>query len=93
VRLEGLGQLKNPMTSSGFEPATFRLVEGLCQLKNPMTSLGIEPATFRLVAWCLNQLCYRVPLGRCGEYKNSCPFRESELSSSVVEHVAGRYTD
>jgi hypothetical protein len=25
VRLEGLGQLKNPMTS-GFEPATFRLV-------------------------------------------------------------------
>jgi hypothetical protein len=25
VRLEGLGQLKNPMTSSGFEPATFRL--------------------------------------------------------------------
>jgi hypothetical protein len=26
VRLEALGQLKNPMTSSGFEPATFRLV-------------------------------------------------------------------
>jgi hypothetical protein len=26
VRLEGLGQLKNPMTSSGIEPATFRLV-------------------------------------------------------------------
>jgi hypothetical protein len=26
VRLEGLGQMKNPMTSSGFEPATFRLV-------------------------------------------------------------------
>jgi hypothetical protein len=25
-RLEGLGQLKNPMTSSGIEPATFRLV-------------------------------------------------------------------
>jgi hypothetical protein len=23
VRLEGLGQLKNPMTSLGFEPATF----------------------------------------------------------------------
>jgi hypothetical protein len=29
VRLEGLGQLKNPMTSLGFEPATFRLV-ALC---------------------------------------------------------------
>jgi hypothetical protein len=26
VQLEGLGQLKNPMTSSGIEPATFRLV-------------------------------------------------------------------
>jgi hypothetical protein len=26
VRLKGLGQLKNPMTSSGFDPATFLLV-------------------------------------------------------------------
>jgi hypothetical protein len=26
VRLEGLGQMKNPMISSGVEPATFRLV-------------------------------------------------------------------
>jgi hypothetical protein len=26
VRLEGLGQLKNPMTSSGIKPATFWLV-------------------------------------------------------------------
>jgi hypothetical protein len=26
VRLEGLGQLKNPVTSAGIEPATFRLV-------------------------------------------------------------------
>jgi hypothetical protein len=26
VRLEGLGKLKNPMTSSGLEPATFMLV-------------------------------------------------------------------
>jgi hypothetical protein len=26
VRLEGLGQVKNPLTSSGIEPATFRLV-------------------------------------------------------------------
>jgi hypothetical protein len=26
VRLEGLGQLKNPMNSSGYETATFRLV-------------------------------------------------------------------
>jgi hypothetical protein len=27
MRLEVLGQLKNPMTSSGIEPATYRLVE------------------------------------------------------------------
>jgi hypothetical protein len=26
VQLEGLGQLKNPMTSSGIEPVTFQLV-------------------------------------------------------------------
>jgi hypothetical protein len=26
VRLEGLGKLKNPMTTLGIEPATFRLV-------------------------------------------------------------------
>jgi hypothetical protein len=26
VRLEGLGQLKNPLTSLGIEPATFQLV-------------------------------------------------------------------
>jgi hypothetical protein len=26
VRLEGLGQLKNPVTSSGIEPETFRLI-------------------------------------------------------------------
>jgi hypothetical protein len=26
VRLEGLGELKNPMTSSGIEPVTFQLV-------------------------------------------------------------------
>jgi hypothetical protein len=26
VRLEGLGQLKNPMASLGIEPTTFRLV-------------------------------------------------------------------
>jgi hypothetical protein len=39
--------------------ATMRL-EGLCHLKTVMISSRTEPATFRLVAWCLNQLRYRV---------------------------------
>jgi hypothetical protein len=39
--------------------ATVRLA-GLGHLKNLMISSGIEQATFRLVAWCLNQLRYRV---------------------------------
>jgi hypothetical protein len=35
VRLEALGQLKNAVTSSGIEPATFRLVpKCLNQLRN-----------------------------------------------------------
>jgi hypothetical protein len=37
-------------------------LEGLGQLENPMTSSGIEPATFRFVAYCLDQLRYRVNL-------------------------------
>jgi hypothetical protein len=36
-------------------------LEGLGQLKKSVTSLGIKPTTFQLVAYCLNQLCYRIP--------------------------------
>jgi hypothetical protein len=42
------------------DPRVIVRLEELSQLKNPMTSSGIEPATIRLVAWCLNQLRYRV---------------------------------
>jgi hypothetical protein len=38
VRLEGLGKMKNPMTSSGIKPATFRfVVQCLNQLCYRMT--------------------------------------------------------
>jgi hypothetical protein len=43
-------------------PRAIMRLEGLDQLKNPMTSLGIEHTTFWLVAYCLNQLRYRVSL-------------------------------
>jgi hypothetical protein len=43
------------------DPGAIVRLEGLGQLKNPMTSSGIEPAASRLVAYCLNQLRYRVP--------------------------------
>jgi hypothetical protein len=42
-------------------PKTIVQLEELGKLKYPVTSLGIEAATFRHVAWCLNQLRYRVP--------------------------------
>jgi hypothetical protein len=35
-------------------------LEGLGTLKNPPHP-GLEPATLQLVAYCLNQLRYRVP--------------------------------
>jgi hypothetical protein len=37
-------------------------LERLYPFKGSMTSSGIEQATFRLVAYCLNQLRYRVVL-------------------------------
>jgi hypothetical protein len=39
VLLEGLGELKNAMTSSGIETATFRLA-ALCDLYVNLTDLG-----------------------------------------------------
>jgi hypothetical protein len=40
VRLEGLGQLKNPVTSSGIEPAIFRLVAIGCRIRENLTEKG-----------------------------------------------------
>jgi hypothetical protein len=40
VRLEGLGQLKNPVTSSGFEPVTSRIVSSLVACTNRCSEEG-----------------------------------------------------
>jgi hypothetical protein len=42
------------------EPRTIVRLEGVRKLKSP-PHLGLETATFRLVAYCLNQVRYRVP--------------------------------
>jgi hypothetical protein len=45
VQLEGLGQLKNPITSSGTEPATFQYDH--CVTSNSMMNLIItSPLTY-----------------------------------------------
>jgi hypothetical protein len=51
MRLEGLGQLKNPMTSSGIEPAAFRLVVKHGDNAHITVSLRCEAAT------CVTAVC------------------------------------
>jgi hypothetical protein len=46
-----------------FNPRDIVRPEGSGKLKNPPHP-GLEPATFQLVAWCLNQLRYRMPHAR-----------------------------
>jgi hypothetical protein len=43
VQLEGLGQLKSPMASSGNEPATFRLLTELSALQQKRLKLVLLP--------------------------------------------------
>jgi hypothetical protein len=55
MRLEGLGQLKKPVTSAGIEPATFRLVaQWLNQLLHRVT-----PFKLKLVQNSLNARALR----------------------------------
>jgi hypothetical protein len=42
VRLEGLGELKNPMNSSGIEPVTFRLVKYATIPRAPCATIVAE---------------------------------------------------
>jgi hypothetical protein len=53
VRLEGLGQLKSPMTSSAIEPATFRLVaQCLNQLRYRVPQDNFKIRKIVVVTWC-----------------------------------------
>jgi hypothetical protein len=60
VRLEGLGQLKKKSTSSGIEPATFRLVaQCLNQLRYcvpPHTKTEIEKKNFCILNYSINNI-------------------------------------
>jgi hypothetical protein len=61
-------------------------LEELHQLKHLMTSSGIEPAIFRLVAYCLNQVRYRVPhLSIHKLLKNAFNRRNERICSNYVE--------
>jgi hypothetical protein len=61
VLLEGLGQLKNLMTSSGIESATFRLV---AQCLNKLRYSVTLPAPVRNILRSLQYNTYRVSLDR-----------------------------
>jgi hypothetical protein len=51
VRLEGLGQLKISMTSSGIEPATFRLVaQCFNQLRNRLPGKHVKEQNMLSIA-------------------------------------------
>jgi hypothetical protein len=69
VWLEGLGQLKNPMTSLGIEPATFRPV-AYC-LKQVHYRVPLHNIQRRL----LKRLCNLTYLRACGKLKNNHTLR------------------
>jgi hypothetical protein len=57
VRLEGLGQLKNPVTSWRFEPAIFRhVVQCLNQLRYRMPHLSFSPCFHLNSIICFGQI-------------------------------------
>jgi hypothetical protein len=53
------------------EPRAIAWLEILDKLKKPPQP-GLEPATFRLIAWCLNQLLYRMPQNHDIKIGNKC---------------------
>jgi hypothetical protein len=65
-------------------------LEGLGQLKNPMTS-ELDAATFRLVAYCLNQLRYRVApsdLGTSQIPSNRVIFSSAMFGKSFLSYIS-----
>jgi hypothetical protein len=70
------------------DPRAIVRLDGLVHLKNPMTSSGFEPAAFRLVAYCLNQLRYRVTTYKSVHINNTITafeYKFSKLNKSDVQ--------
>jgi hypothetical protein len=59
VRLEGSGKFKNPMTSSGIEPETFRLVAQRLNQLRYRVPLNLSFVTFTkdLLAAVIDRFC------------------------------------
>jgi hypothetical protein len=68
------------------DPRTIAKLGGLGKLKKKSASSGLEPATFQLVAWCLNQLCYRVPPS---QLLRKDYYRVHE--NQTLNHILGQY--
>jgi hypothetical protein len=79
VRLEGLGQLENPVISSGIEPATFVVRSHIPKLTHSVTSFAIPSVeiihrTKRVTcvlprSVCITKLCFNASLGTATEFK------------------------
>jgi hypothetical protein len=70
------------------DPRAIVRLEGLGKLKKKKsTSSRLEPATFRLVAYCLNQLRYRVSPGFLNYYKIKKIRMEISTSNHNTLHV------
>jgi hypothetical protein len=87
VRLQGLGQLKNPMTSSGIEPTTFRRsvksIEELYDIFRKHFSQRVFSGVWK-VLWWLKNIDYKISTNShvfgTLEYAYMCAFNSSSIT-------------